>query len=52
MHGGARLSSLLPLGLRQVDYYVTSAFGRAFFDSCKDVVYPVLNQKAMTYVGG
>jgi hypothetical protein len=36
----------------QVDFYVSSAFGRAFFDSCKDVVYPVMNQKAMKFVGG
>ena len=51
MHG-LPFTFLLPPGLWQVDYYVSSAFGRAFYDSCKDVVYPVLNQKAMTYVGG
>lgn len=35
-----------------VSYYVTPHFGQALFDSCKDVTYPVLNQKAMKFVGG
>lgn len=36
----------------QVDYFVSSSFGQAFYDSCKDVVYPVMNQKSMLFVGG
>lgn len=35
-----------------VTHYVAPEFGRALFDSCKDVTYPVLNQKAMKFVGG
>lgn len=35
-----------------VSYYVTPAFGDALYDSCKDVVYPVMNQRAMKFVGG
>lgn len=29
-----------------------AAFGERFYNSCKDVVYPVMNQKAMAFVGG
>jgi Niemann-Pick C1 protein len=36
----------------EMDYYVAAAFGERFYNSCKDVVYPVMNQKAMTFVGG
>ena len=30
----------------------SAPFGERFFNSCKDVVYPVMNQKAMAFVGG
>lgn len=30
----------------------SAEFGERFYDSCKDVVYPVMNQKAMAFVGG
>lgn len=29
-----------------------AAFGERFYNACKDVVYPVMNQKAMAFVGG
>ena len=32
--------------------YVDAALGEAMFDSCKDVVYAVANEKAMKFVGG
>eukprot|EP00884_Botryococcus_braunii_P021147 jgi/Botrbrau1/7716/Bobra.0159s0148.1 len=38
--------------VKEVDYYMAASFGERFYNSCKDVVYPALNQKAMTFVGG
>lgn len=35
-----------------VTHYVAPEFGTALYGSCKDVTYPVLNQKAMKFVGG
>ena len=35
-----------------LDVYVAEAFGTRFYDSCADVVYPVMNQPAMKFVGG
>ena len=29
-----------------------ASFGERFYNSCRDVVYPVMNQKAMKFVGG
>ncbi|KAL4426962.1 hypothetical protein ABPG77_009523, partial [Micractinium sp. CCAP 211/92] len=36
----------------EIDYFVASSFGERFYNSCKDVVYPVMNQPAMNFVGG
>eukprot|EP00887_Chlorella_sp_A99_P002624 scaffold6.g2624.t1 len=36
----------------ELSYFVSDAFGRAFYNSCADVVYPVMNQRAMQFVGG
>ncbi|KAL0026458.1 hypothetical protein WJX77_000502 [Trebouxia sp. C0004] len=36
----------------QASYYVADAFGTTFYNSCKDVVYGLLNIKAMLLVGG
>ncbi len=36
----------------EVDVLVRRELGQALFDSCKDVVYPVMNQMAMKFVGG
>ena len=35
-----------------VSNYVAADLGRALFESCKDVVFPVMNQRAMKFVGG
>ena len=32
--------------------YVTDYFGTSLFDSCKDVVYSSLNERALKFVGG
>lgn len=36
----------------EVDIYISSTFGTALYDSCKDVVFGATNQRAMMYVGG
>ncbi|EFN58463.1 hypothetical protein CHLNCDRAFT_6284, partial [Chlorella variabilis] len=38
--------------IAEADYFVAASFGARFFASCKDVVYPVMNQRAMNFVGG
>jgi Niemann-Pick C1 protein len=38
--------------IEEADFYVAASFGERFYNSCKDVVYPVANQRAMTFVGG
>jgi len=38
--------------VEEVEYFVSNRFGKAFYDSCKDVIYPIMSQKAMTFVGG
>lgn len=36
----------------EASYYISDAFGKTFYQSCKDVVYGLLNIKAMQLVGG
>ncbi|KAL4457923.1 hypothetical protein ABPG75_012788 [Micractinium tetrahymenae] len=36
----------------EIDYFVAASFGERFYNSCRDVVYPVMNQPAMKFVGG
>ena len=39
-------------GVKSVDFYVGSNFGRAFFDSCKDIKFGATNGYAMDLIGG
>ena len=38
--------------VKSIDVFVDSDFGDDLFDSCANVVYPALNQRAMKFVGG
>ena len=35
-----------------IDIFMASEFGTKLFDSCSNVIYPPLNQKAMKFIGG
>ena len=39
-------------GVKSVDFHVGSDFGRAFFDSCKDIKFGATNGYAMDLIGG
>ena len=39
-------------GVKSVDFHVGSGFGRAFFDSCKDIKFGATNGYAMDLIGG
>jgi len=39
-------------GVKSVDFHVSSDFGRAFFDSCKDIKFGATNGYAMDLIGG
>ncbi|KAI9277995.1 patched family-domain-containing protein [Sporodiniella umbellata] len=41
-----------PRGVGSVDYWVGDTFGRAFYDSCKDVQFGASNGFAMDLIGG
>ena len=40
------------IGVKSVDFHVGSGFGRAFFDSCKDIKFGATNGYAMDLIGG
>ncbi|KAF9783025.1 patched family-domain-containing protein [Thelephora terrestris] len=40
------------IGVKSVDFHVGSDFGRAFFDSCKDIKFGATNGYAMDLIGG
>ena len=40
------------IGVKSVDFHVSSDFGSAFFDSCKDIKFGATNGYAMDLIGG
>ena len=40
------------IGVKSADFHVGSDFGRAFFDSCKDIKFGATNGYAMDLIGG
>jgi Niemann-Pick C1 protein len=38
--------------VEEASVFVDPSLGKALYDSCKDVVFPAVNQKAMIFVGG